>query len=400
MKTLAFYLPQFHAIPENDEWWGPGFTEWVNVRRATPQFHGHDHPRVPQLLGEYDLTDPEVGRRQSELAGANGVDAFCMYFYWFDGQRLLERPVDAWRERTDLLPYCLSWANESWTRRWDGKDREVLAAQEYRPGYARALFDDLLPHFRASHYLRHDGRPVLVVHRTDLIPGAGAFAEDMQSYARDAGFEGLYLVASETKHGLNSDDFGFDAVAEFPPVGSNTLGSAQLRPVPGLVKGFRGRLMSYRKLARAYSDRPSPSFTRHRGVMPGWDNSARRGAHATIYVGSSPGLYAEWLRRARAQEQRERGSAGLVFINAWNEWAEGAYLEPDATHGDGYLRATRPDAAPMAPGSDVAAGRVGAGHVRSLVLISGTTVLKYVRKLSFAVKRAVPGRSTELIRKS
>lgn len=396
VKTLAFYLPQFHTIPENDEWWGAGFTEWVNVRRATPQFDGHDHPRVAQALGEYDLTDPSVGTRQSELARANGVDAFCMYFYWFDGQRLLEKPIDSWRERTDLLPYCLSWANESWTRRWDGKDSEVLAAQNYRPGFARGLFADLLPHFQAPHYLRHQGAPVLVIHRSDLIPDPRSFAEEMRAMASEAGLGGVYLVASETKHGLSSEDFGFDAVAEFPPVGSNTLGSAQLTPVPGLAKDFRGRLLSYDKLATTYENRKAPSFVRHRGVMPGWDNTARRGAKATIYVGSSPRRYAQWLGRARAAEQSERGSDGLVFINAWNEWAEGAYLEPDSTHGDAYLTATRPGAAVTGAPTTLRRGRPGLPHARSLVLVTATTVLKYVRRITFAARRAsrafnVPG---------
>lgn len=388
MKTIAFYLPQFHTIPENDEWWGEGFTEWVNVRRARPQFEGHDHPRIPEQLGEYDLNDPETARRQTALARENGVDAFCMYFYWFDGQRLLERPVDMWREEPDLLPYCLSWANESWTRRWDGKDSEVLAPQNYRPNFARGLFADLLPHLEAPHYLRHDGVPVLLVHRTDLVPDARAFARELKSLAVEAGLGGLYLVASETKHGLNSEDFGFDAVAEFPPVGSNTLGSAQLRPVRGLVKDFRGRLLSYDKLAATYEKRKAPSFVRHRGVMPGWDNTARRGSNATVYVGSSPRRYAEWLEQARSAEAAERGVDGLVFINAWNEWAEGAYLEPDATHGDAYLKATRRGAVPALAPASLGRGRLAMPHMRSLLLITAATVLKYVRRVGFSTRRA------------
>ena len=151
MRTLAFYLPQFHTIPENDEWWGEGFTEWVNVRRARPMFEGHVQPRLAGELGEYDLNQRDVYARQSELARRNGIDGFCMYYYSFGGQRLLERPVEAWREDSTLLPYCLAWANESWTRRWDGKSRSVLIAQTYDNGYAERLFADLLPHFRAPH---------------------------------------------------------------------------------------------------------------------------------------------------------------------------------------------------------------------------------------------------------
>ncbi|WP_257952692.1 glycosyltransferase WbsX family protein [Nocardioides sp. B-3] len=256
MKTIAFYLPQFHAIPENDEWWGEGFTEWSNVRGAQPQFVGHDHPRKAGQMGEYNLLNRQVHDEQSFLAGKYGIDAFCMYFYWFNGRRLLEQPIDLWRDDPDQLPYCLSWANEAWTRRWDGKERDVLMPQGYLPEFEDEIFADLLPHFRAPHYLRQDGLPVLVVHRADLIPNPDGFARRLRELAVVAGLGGLHLVATETTPGLTPEPLGFDAVAEFPPVGANTFRTAHKRPIRGLSKGFRGRLMSYDRLVEYYSGAP------------------------------------------------------------------------------------------------------------------------------------------------
>lgn len=379
-RTIAYYLPQFHRIPENDRWWGEGFTEWENVRRAEPQFAGHRQPRTTARLGEYDLTDPSVRAEQTVLARSHGVDAFCMYFYWFDGRRLLEGPLEAWRCNPSLLPYCLSWANENWTRRWDGKSRDVLMAQNYRPGYEDAIFAELLPHFEAPHYLRQAGRPILVVHRADLIPDSRKFSRRLNGLASDAGVPGLYLVAAETKPGLNPSRLGFDAVAEFPPVGTNTLSNAQLAPIAGLNREFRGRLLSYSQLSAYYVRRSDSNFIRHPGVTPGWDNTARRQSHATIYVGATPGRYLDWLSAARQKEEKTRGTEGLVFINAWNEWAEGAYLEPDRDLGDAYLQATK--AAVQA--ESVRHGGAGLWswpQIRSLVLTAAGSALSGVRRL-------------------
>lgn len=346
MRTIAFYLPQFHQVPENDAWWGEGFTEWTNVRRARPQFSGHDQPRAPGELGYYDLTDSSVLERQSALARRHGVDAFCMYFYWFDGRRLLERPLDAWKENSDLLPYCVSWANETWTRRWDGKARDVLMPQSYPPGFEERLFADLLPHLRAPHYVRQAGLPVLVVHRADDLPDPAATAARLRRLAVDAGLGGLHIVAAETKFGLEPDALGFDAIVEFPPVGSNTLRNAHLGRLDDVNPAFRGRLMSYTRLVRTFTSRRPAQFVRYRGVAPGWDNTARRQEKATVYIGSTPELFGAWVESARRAERRDRGDDGLLFVNAWNEWAEGAYLEPDAERGNAYLTALRDGAAP------------------------------------------------------
>lgn len=349
-RLIAFYLPQFHEIPENNAWWGDGFTEWTNVRNAKPLFDGHDHPRQAGSLGEYDLTQAPIKAAQSELAMSAGIDGFCMYFYWFDGNRLLERPVDQWRADSRLLPYCLSWANEAWTRRWDGKDHDVLMPQTYPEGFEARFFADALPHFRAPHYITHDGKPVLVVHRADLIPSPKSFSARMRSLAVAEGLAGLYLVAAETKRGIKAERLGFDATAEFPPVGANTFSSAYLRPLKGLRSNFNGRLMSYDAIARRYMRRRTARGVRHPGVMPGWDNTARRGSSATVYVGATPTMFRSWVNTAKSREFQARGRDGFVFINAWNEWAEGAYLEPDRSNGTAYL--------------DTLSGEIGDSHNR------------------------------------
>ncbi|WP_103663250.1 glycoside hydrolase family 99-like domain-containing protein [Microbacterium sp. CJ77] len=376
-RTVAFYLPQFHPIPENDEWWGEGFTEWTNVRRATPTFFAHDQPAVAGDLGEYDLRDAQIMHKQAALAAANDIDAFCFYFYWFSGKRLLETPVDNFLTDGPDFPFCLSWANENWSRRWDGKDAEVLIGQNYDEGFVDDSFLALLPYLLDGRYLRtHAGAAVLMVHRIDHIPDAKQMASRWRDLAREHGAGELHLVAAETKPGIRPESYGVDAVAEFPPVGSNVLSVAQLRPLNGLDKEFRGRLMSYPRLARRFSRRREPRFVRYRGVAPGWDNSPRRRSRATIYVGSTPELYRRWLKDARTHEMGARGQDGLVFVNAWNEWAEGAYLEPDGRHGDAYLRATNYDAPPDSSQSKTPrAGRPTWGWLRSIASTAAGSVL-------------------------
>lgn len=371
--TVAFYLPQYHAIPENDEWWGTGFTEWTNVRKATALFDGHDHPRRPADLGYYDLTVAGVADRQAELARANDVDAFCFYYYWFAGKRLLERPIDDYVERGPDFPFCISWANENWTRRWDGQDQSVLIGQDYAEGTAEQVFLDFLPYLRDPRYLRNDGRAVIMVHRVDHLPDAPQFARTWRELADQHGVGPLELIAAETKPGIRPAPFGFDAVSEFPPVGSNTLAAAKLVPPAGLSPDFRGRIMSYPRMVDRFMRRPEPGFVRYRAVAPGWDNTARRSNNSTIYLDSSPEGYRRWLQFARASEARRQH--GMVFVNAWNEWAEGSYLEPDETHGMDYLRATRWGAEPLPRRPRAAIGKPGFPWLQSLAKSAAGSVL-------------------------
>ncbi|MEV7431935.1 glycoside hydrolase family 99-like domain-containing protein [Nocardioides sp. NPDC092400] len=387
-RTIAFYLPQFHPIPENDEWWGVGFTEWTNVSNARPQFIAHNHPRTPANLGYYQLPEQGIMERQSELASENGVDAFCFYHYWFDGRRLLERPVDYYRDSRGNIPFCLAWANEPWSRRWDGKQHDILMPQTYGEGWHKQFFEDTLPYFQSPHYLRHRNKPILLVHRAYDLPDPNAVTREWRRLAVSSGFEGLYLIAAETRWGLDPRLLGFDAAAEFPPVGANSLRSARLRAPAGLLPEFRGRLFDYNKLADRFACRRESVFVRHRGVAPGWDNTARRGSSATIYMNSTPEEYQRWLSQAIAAESAARGEDGLVFINAWNEWAEGAYLEPDNSHRDLYLRATKA-AVRESKALDGRVLRTNYGHLQGVAksaAASAVNLLHFIRRIFGSTK--------------
>jgi lipopolysaccharide biosynthesis protein len=380
-KTVAFYLPQFHEIPENDAWWGNGFTEWTNVRRAVPQFSGHEQPRIPAApLSYYDLTDKTILAMQVDMAKSADVNAFCFYHYWFDGARLLEVPLDNFASQMSHFQFCICWANENWTRRWDGKQHEILMDQTYSAGFPEAVFSSFQPYLAKSNYLRFNGRAVLLVHRADQLPNAPRITSIWRNLAIQQGVGPLWLVASETVPGLDPRRLGFDAVAEFPPAGDNNLANVLRRPPPSLNPAFRGRLLSYERLKSGYVSRPAASFPRHPGVIPSWDNTPRRGNRATIFAGSSPASYASWLAAARAREESER-PRGLVFVNAWNEWAEGAYLEPDTANGQEYLRATRRGYSPPQVMHPVArrVGRPSIGYAYSMAQAAAST-MKYARR--------------------
>ena len=381
-KTIAFYLPQFHTIPENDEWWGKGFTEWSNVDRAQPAYVGHQHPREPAELGRYDLSDISVMHDQAALAKQYDVDAFCFYFYSFGGKRLLEKPLNNYLKNGPDFPFCISWANESWTRRWDGKEKESLIAQAYPETYAEDVFMEFLPLLQDPRYLRVAGAAVIMVHRVDHLPDGKGLAAVWNKLAEATGVGPIHLVAAETKPGISPVAFDFDAVCEFPPVGSNTMAAAKLLPVRGLNRKFRGRIMSYPRLSRAFMRRKPPEFVRYRGVVPSWDNTARRRESATFYVDASPFQYRGWLQHARAYEQRVRGGDGLVFINAWNEWAEGAYLEPDTANGMDYLNATSlVPSKPVVRAAKSRLGLVSGPWIRSLALAGAGSALQLIRRL-------------------
>ncbi|HVF64246.1 MAG TPA: glycoside hydrolase family 99-like domain-containing protein [Casimicrobiaceae bacterium] len=339
VRVIAFYLPQFHRIPENDAWWGEGFTEWSNVRKAKPNFRGHAQPHIPGELGYYDLTDPAVREAQAALARAHGVDAFCYYHYWFGGRRLLERPLDdVLRSGKPDFPFCICWANENWTRRWDGRDDDVLMVQRYSPQDAEAFIDSLLPAFGDRRYVRVDGRPLLVVYKLADLPDPRATAAAWRKRCRDAGVGDPYLAAVQRNALDDPTPFGFDAAIEFPPIGhaAENITSRVAEADPS----FRGSVFGYANLACDYLLRRRPDFRAFRGVTPMWDNTARRQRDGMIVDGSSPALFGAWATHALRQTRlRHRGESRLLFVNAWNEWAEGNHLEPDAEHGKKYLEA-------------------------------------------------------------
>jgi lipopolysaccharide biosynthesis protein len=342
-KLIAFYLPQFHAVPENDEWWGEGFTEWTQVRRSEPLFEGHHQPRLPTTLGFYDLTNPEVRLAQTALARQYGIGAFCYYYYWFDGRRILERPLnEVLASGEPDFPFLICWANENWTRRWDGLDQDVLLAQSYSPESNLRFIRDVIPVLRDPRYLRYEGKPVLLVYRVSAVPDIKATVELWREECRRAGVGEIHLAAARFWDTLDVQPLGFDAAVEFPP--HHVAVKKVERDLPNLVEDFAGLAYDYEHVVRENlknHERPDPALT-HRGLMLAWDNTPRRGPAAHFAHGATPELYRQWLSGVIDQELRHgSGRESLVFINAWNEWGEGANLEPDSVFGSGFLEATR-----------------------------------------------------------
>jgi O-antigen biosynthesis protein len=342
IKLIAFYLPQFHPILENDEWWGKGFTEWTHVSRATPQFVGHYQPRLPGELGFYDLRLPEVQKHQVELAKKYGIFGFCFHYYWFGGKRLLDLPLNQFLNNPDLdFPFCLCWANENWTRRWDGLDHEVLIAQAHSPEDDLAFIRGIEQAFRDRRYIKVNGRPVLVIYRPSLLPDPQETAQRWRDYCANSNLGGLYLVAVQAFETVDPRPLGFDAAVEFPP---HKLGQGApvLNSQMGIVNpNYRGIISDYGYFVESAKKIHRSDFTLFRCVCPSWDNEARKPGRGMTYQNSTPALYQEWLTEAcRFAAKVSDPDKRLVFINAWNEWSEGAYLEPDRRYGYAYLQAT------------------------------------------------------------
>lgn len=341
VKLIAFYLPQFHPIPENDGWWGKGFTEWTSVTRGKPQFEGHYQPHLPGELGFYDLRLPGVQQRQIELARLYGLYGFCYYHYWFNGRKLLQQPLEQLLVDAELdFPFCLCWANENWTRRWDGLENEVLIAQEHSAEDDLAFIRDIEPALRDRRYIRVGGRPLLMVYRPALLPAAGATAERWRTYCREVGIGELFLMSTHAFDRRDPRDFGFDAALEFSPI--SMLVSKITTEIPHINPDFRGVVYDYRNLVEMQLDREPPEgYPLFRSVAPMWDNEARRPSRGDVFAHSSPVLYRKWLEAACRWTERHVGvDKPIVFVNAWNEWAEGTHLEPDRRYGYAYLRAT------------------------------------------------------------
>jgi lipopolysaccharide biosynthesis protein len=350
LRFLAFYLPQFHAIPENDKWWGEGFTEWTNVRSGKALFRGHTQPHVPAELGYYDLSDPSTRAEQARLAVAHGIDGFVYYHYWFHGKRLLEMPFnEVLNSGQPDFPFCLCWANENWTRVWDGGSDNRLISQTYCIDDDLRHIRSLLPAFADPRYIRVDGRPLFLVYRASDLPHSQETTDLWRAEAMRAGIGDLYLCRVEG-HGPDRGDprsLGFDAAIEFQP-DINRLGPRRhvelvrraLRHYLRPDSPFRHhRFFSYDEIVRLSLQHPDPDYKRYRCLMPGWDNSARRRRDAVIIEGSAPSKYEHWVRETIGRFRPYSETENLVFVNAWNEWAEGSHLEPDQRWGRGYLEA-------------------------------------------------------------
>lgn len=362
MKTLAFYLPQYHPIPENDRWWGPGFTEWTNVSRARALFRGHHQPQIPADLGFYDLRLPEARAAQAELARAHGVGGFCYYHYWFNGRMLLERPFDEVLASGEPdFPFCLCWANGNWNRRWDGREEEILMAQDYTAYDPHAHLAWLAPAFADPRYVRVHGRPLFLIYDAGSIPDLARAVHGWREAAAALGIADPYLCGVLSPGStLGYGGFmraGFDAVTEFYPTGRRPLGGGlnsgagqravevyrSLRPRLERILPRRQRpiLHDYRRLVANVMAAPPEHEHLFPCVMPSWDNTPRRGANGIVIQNDDAGLYGDWLRAATRRVAGRPTDEQIVFINAWNEWAEGCHLEPDLRNGRRFLEATR-----------------------------------------------------------
>lgn len=337
---VAFYLPQYHPIPENDAWWGRGFTEWRNVARALPQFEGHAQPRLPGDLGFYDLRILQTMRDQAELARDHGISAFCFYFYWFQGRTLLHAPVEQWlQDHSITLPFCLCWANEGWSRRWDGRPGEVLLEQVHDADDDLAFIAHVARFLRDPRYLHVDGKPLLLVYRPELMPDPAATARRWRQWCADNGIGGITIACVQAFESLNPNEIGFDVAIEFPP---NLSSPKNVTARQVLINpDYAGEVFDWRDIVAEYRERPAPPYRLFPGVNCGWDNEPRRPGQGRTYQHAAPRRYRDWLQHTIEVRLAEApASDRLVFVNAWNEWAEGAVLEPDARLGYAWLRAT------------------------------------------------------------
>jgi GT2 family glycosyltransferase len=344
VRPIAFYLPQFHANPENDLWWGTGFTEWTNVVKARPSYDGHYQPHLPGDLGFYDLRTAEALTRQAKLARRYGIAGFCVYYYNFGSRRVLGAPLDVVRATPEIpFNWCLCWANENWTKHWDGGSREVLLEQSYEPATLDAIIADAVAHASDPRYLRVNGKPLFLVYRPLLIPDPPAFAAACREAFRRAGFAGVHLVYVEGMETVDKKrsplDLGFDAAVEFPPHGRAVPADTAAQIVK---QGWHGYRYDYPHTVRAFCKRESVPYSRYPTVFPSWDNTPRQPMQGTSFDGASPEAFRVYVEEKIEDVRRFlMGDERLLFVNAWNEWAEGAHLEPDSGFGHRWLEALR-----------------------------------------------------------
>lgn len=338
IRLIAFYLPQYHPIPENDAWWGKGFTEWTNVANAKPLFTGHYQPHLPGELGFYDLRLPEVRKAQAALAREHGIYGFCYYHYWFNGKLLLERPLqEVLKSGEPDFPFCLCWANENWTRTWDGGENHILMEQKYSEEDDLNHIQHLCEIFRDRRHIRVDGKPLFLVYRANLFPDPFKTTSLWREEARKLGIGELYLCRVESFPDEHTDPIklGFDAAIEFQPDWS--LLSSNLRdPLIADLTAY-----DYEKFVDRMLQKESPPYRRFPCVTPSWDNTPRRKRNSFFFTKFSPFLYRRWLQGVIKKTDDKNSDKNLIFINAWNEWGEGNHLEPDEKFGRAYLEATK-----------------------------------------------------------
>ena len=347
VKALAYYLPQFHPFKENDEWWGQGFTEWTNVTRGLSRFNGHYQPHLPKHLGYYDLRVKETISEQVRYAKAAGLYGFCFYHYWFNGKRLMEKPVNIFLENKDIdMPFCIMWTNENWTRAWDGLENDILLKQDYYDEDDVPFVKDLGQHFADDRYIRIEGRPLFFIYRPGIIPDAKKKIQKWRDLCKELLNEEPLFYMAQAFNNLDPNEFGMDGAIEFPPHKVSRGLSDTSRDKKGVFEGFEGfegHYPSYDELVeKSISESDTTEFPLIRGVLPTWDNEARKPLKGMGFIGSTPKKYEKWLKKINnyAIKNPIAENESFVVINAWNEWAEGAHLEPDVYNGAAYLNAT------------------------------------------------------------
>jgi lipopolysaccharide biosynthesis protein len=349
-RLIAFYLPQYHPIPENDEWWGKGFTEWTNVAKAKSQFPGHYQPHIPADLGFYDLRLPETRQAQAELAKNHGIEGFCYWHYWFHGKRLLERPFnEVLATGQPDSPFCLAWANESWSRRWLGEEKEVLQEQTYSAEDDLNHIRWLMNAFADSRYIRVNGRPLFLIYRPRHLPEPERTTEVFRSQCVKAGLPEPFLLGIDA-HCPNFDcrSIGFDGTVKFDPqLGFLPYFMDDGKQLAKLKRNLKFGVPSSKLKIYDYDEaqnsmkRIKPDFPCFPSVFVGWDNTPRRGENGIMIVNATPEKFASHLAEAVRSSLDKPCEDRLIFINAWNEWAEGNHLEPDLKWGLSYLEAIK-----------------------------------------------------------
>jgi hypothetical protein len=356
-RLIAFYLPQYHPIPENDQWWGKGFTEWTNVAKATPLFAGHYQPRVPADLGFYDLRVPEVRTVQAEMAHEYGIEGFCYWHYWFAGKRLLERPfAEVLKSGEPKFPFCLAWANQTWTGIWHGAPDRILIKQTY-PGVQDYMnhFYALLDSFNDERYLKIDGKPVFVVYSPKELPEPKLFTDVWRELAIKSGLKDLYFIGNVADPLWVPEENGFDASVldsltiirrkiatsyngykSYSKLILKKIYNRSLKRLP--LKIFnRPTIYSYQDAIKVLFSRQENTFEEFPCVIPNWDNTPRTGTNGLVFHNSNPELFRTHLKEAIARVAHKKWEKRIIFIKSWNEWAEGNYLEPDLKFGRAYL---------------------------------------------------------------
>ncbi len=345
-RFIAFYLPQFYPTPYNDEWWGKGFTEWTNVTKARPRFRGHYQPHLPADLGFYDLRVPEVREAQADLAKQYGIHGFCYYHYWFNGRRILERPLEeVLASSKPDFPFCICWANENWIRTWEGDPGNILVEQHYSAEDDVAHIRHLLQMFADPRYIRIEGKCLVLIYRVELLLDPERTADLWRNEVGKAGLGDLFLVNVESNYvriPRNYTTMGFDAAVRFQPNFQSFNASRLVRVLRALRSPRRmDRVFSYRELYKRWKAASPSPYRNFECVTPMWDNSARRERRAGILTKPDPGLYESWLQDAVERSGPDSEGHRWIFLNAWNEWGEGCHLEPCQKWGRSYLEATK-----------------------------------------------------------